>query len=230
MSDKKAPPKPAAAPAAPQQPPKPPPKWLLTIKKIISIIGVILKAIFKNPVVTGTINAIGKLGMLGWLKIFTCITLGLLSYTVYKTAPSWKRFWKLPFSATLLDVADRRETFGNDVDVIRYNNDLLAQQFVVQISKIVVNLVPGERSTRNPMVAFDLYVRTDTEEASVEIRKREKELQDHLQRFCEGLNYDQILNEEGKRVWKLKMKRELNLVLNTGQVKDVFFKTLLLKP
>ena len=80
------------------------------------------------------------------------------------------------------------------------------------------------------MVAFDLYVRTDTDAAAVEIKDREKQIQDHIQRFCEGLSYDQIQTEEGKLTWKNRIKRELNLVLNTGKVKEVFFKTLIIKP
>ncbi len=229
MSEKKE--VPAKTPSAPPQTPPPePPKWLITLKKIISAILTIIVSIFKNPFVIKIKSTITKLGALGWLKIFTCLSLAALTFVIYKTAPHWKKFWKLPYVTTFTDVADSKVLYPADVEVIRYNNDLLAPQFIVQISKIVVNIRPSKQSTQNPMIAFDLYVRTDNEEASIEVRKREKELQDHLQRFCEGLTYDQILTEEGKHIWKQKMKRELNLVLSTGRIKDIYFKTLLLKP
>lgn len=187
-------------------------------------------AITKSQFAQSTTSKIKKFGLLGWMKVLTVFVVGFLTYGVYKTAPHWKKLWKFPYPSTLETVADQKYSYAPDTKVIRYSNDLLAPQHFVLINKIVVNIKPGKLSTANPMVAFDLYVRTDNEAASVEIRDREKQIQDHLQRFCEDLSYDQVQSEEGKVSWKNRMKRELNLVLTTGRVKEVFFKTLLVKP
>ena len=226
-SKKPATPPPAAAPAAP---PAEPPAWLVKTKAIIATVGKTSKAIIGSPVIQKPKNIIKNFGLMGWMKVFTCIAVAFLTYTVYKTAPQWKKFWKLPYLSSLESVADSKHNYASDSKVIRYSNDLLLPQHVVLINKIVVNVRPGKLSTANPMIAFDLYARTDTNEAAVEIKEREKQIQDHLQRFCEGLQYDQIQTEDGKMTWKNKMKRELNLVLNTGKVKDIYFKTLLIKP
>ncbi|MES2769043.1 MAG: flagellar basal body-associated FliL family protein [Bdellovibrionota bacterium] len=231
MAESKDPKKPTTPPpaAAPEAPAEPPP-WLVKAKAIIAATGKVSKAIIGSPIIQRPKNIIKNFGLMGWMKVFTCFAVALLTYTVYKTAPQWKKFWKIPYLSTFESVADQKFNYASDSKVIRYSNDLLLPQHVVLINKIVVNVKPGKLSTANPMIAFDLYVRTDTSEASVEIKEREKQIQDHLQRFCEGLNYDQLQTEDGKQTWKNRMKRELNLVLNNGKVKDIFFKTLLIKP
>lgn len=230
MAENKDPKKPQAPPAAsaPETPAEPP-AWLVKTKAVLATMGKISKAILNSSLIQGPKKTIKSFGLMGWMKVFTCIAVALLTYTVYKTSPHWK-LWKLPYLSSLESVADHKFNYSADSKVVRYDNDLLLPQYTVLINKIVVNIRAGKLSTRNPMVAFDLYVRTNNEEASVEIKQREKQLQDHLQRFCEGLQYDQIITEDGKQTWKNRMKRELNLILNTGKVKEIFFKTLLIKP
>ena len=231
MADSKDPKKPPqAAPAGTPEAPPEPPAWLVKVKAIIAIIAKIFKTIIGSSIVQSTTKLIKNFGLMGWMKVFTVIAVAALTYTVYKTAPHWTRFWKLPYLSSLEGVADKKFNYASDTKVIRYSNDLLLPQHVVLINKIVVNVRPGKLSTVNPMIAFDLYVRTDNNEAAVEIKDREKQIQDHLQRFCEDLNYDQIQTEDGKLTWKNRMKRELNLILNNGKVKEIFFKTLLIKP
>lgn len=231
MADSKDPKNPPqAAPAGTPEAPAEPPAWLVKVKAIIATISKIFKAVIGSPAVQGTTRIIKNFGLMGWMKVFTVIAVAALTYTVYKTAPQWKKFWKLPYLSSLEGVADKKFNYATDAKAIRYSNDLLLPQHVVLINKIVVNVRAGRLSTANPMIAFDLYVRADSNEAAVEIKDREKQIQDHLQRFCEDLQYDQIQTEDGKLAWKNRMKRELNLVLNNGKVKEVFFKTLLIKP
>lgn len=220
--------------AAPTQPtaeaPKEPPKWLTQIKQIISLVTNAIQKILKSYIVIKTLVFIKKLGVLGWTKVFTIFALIFLGYGIYKTAPYWEKFWSTPYLATFEDVASSYIELTPDDEVITYNNDLLAPQHVVILNKIVVNIKPSKTSTSNPMVAFDLFVRTSNEEAAVEIKDREKQFQDHVQRLCEEFSYDSLLSEEGKQTWKNKIKRELNLVLTTGRIKEVLFKTLIIKP
>lgn len=231
MAESNDPKKPTTPPApAAAEPPKEPPPWLIKTKAIIGSLGKVSSAIINSPVIQKPKNVIKNFGLLGWMKVFTVFAVALLTYTVYKTAPTWKKFWRLPYLSSFETVANEKFNYASDTKVIRYSNDLLLPQHVVLVNKIVVNVKPGKLSTNNPMIAFDLYVRVDNPQAAVEIKEREKQIQDHLQRFCEGLQYDQIQSEDGKLTWKNRMKRELNLVLNTGKVKEIFFKTLLIKP
>lgn len=210
--------------------PKELPPWLVKAKAILAKTIDIAKKVIHSPAVQNTKNTIQSFGLWGWLKVFAVIAVGLITYGVYRTSPHWKSLWSLPYQSSFEHLADHKFAYASDTKVIRYSNDLLAPQHFVLINKIVVNIRPGRLSTNNPMLAFDLYVRTDTDTTAVEIRDREKQIQDHLQRFCEGIVYDHIQTEEGKMSWKNKMKRELNLILTTGKVRDVYFKTLVLKP
>jgi flagellar basal body-associated protein FliL len=212
----------------PQAQPQPPSKSVEKAKAIFNSSAKFFQTVTNSSAIQSPKNLIRDFGLMSWMKVFTCIAVGLLTYAVYKTAPQWEKLWGIPYLSSLEPLADQKYSYSSNV--VRYSNDLLAPQHFVLINKIVVNVKPGKLSTSNPMVAFDLYVRTDTEAAAVEIKDREKQIQDHLQRFCEGLPYDEIQSEEGKLTWKNRMKRELNLVLNTGRVKEVFFKTLLIKP
>jgi flagellar basal body-associated protein FliL len=230
MADKKEPDKKNPIPEKKGPPAKivEPPKIVVKAKALLASVAQISKSIIQSPTIQNPKNLIRDFGLLGWMKVFTCVAVALLTYAVYKTAPQWKKLWGLPYQSSLETVADHKFTHGSKI--VQYSNDLLSPQHFVLVNKIVVNVKPGKLSNSNPMVAFDLYVRTDTEAAAVEIKDREKQIQDHLQRFCEGLPYDEIQSEEGKLTWKNRMKRELNLILNTGRVKEVFFKTLLIKP
>jgi flagellar basal body-associated protein FliL len=229
MAENKDTKKPVEIKKAPPAPPKPPPPIVIKAKAFYESTIKLSKSVINSPIIQNPKNKIKDFGLLGWMKVFTCVAVALLTFAVYKTAPQWKKLWGLPYLSSLEGVANHKYSYTTS-NVIRYSNDLLAPQHFVLVNKIVVNVKPGKLSTANPMVAFDLYVRTDTEAAAVEIRDREKQIQDHLQRFCESLPYDEIQSEEGKQTWKNRMKRELNLVLNTGRVREVFFKTLLIKP
>lgn len=227
MADNKKNEKPAQPDA---QPAKPLPPFLLKLKKFALIVGEFLKKIKNSKTLNSGIAFIKKLGWMGWLKISSCILFVVLAAVAYKFVPHIKNIWKFPYLSSFHDVATNVREIPQDEDVIRYANDLLAPQYMVQINKVVVNLLPSARSTKNPMMAFDLYIRADSEEATVEIKTREKQFQDHLQRFTESLTYDQIQSEEGKQTWKLKMRKELNAILNNGKVRDIYFKNLIIKP
>ncbi len=227
MADDKKNEKPAPAPA---QPAKELPPFVLKLKKHLATLLELIQKIKKSKKLNSGLAFIKKLGWMGWLKISSCILFFVLIFVVYKYTPHIKNLWRFPYMSTFQEVATSSREIPADEDIIRYANDLLAPQYMVQLNKIVVNLLPSARSTRNPMMAFDLYIRADSEEATVEIKTREKQFQDHLQRFSESLTYDQIQTEEGKQTWKLKMRKELNAILNNGRIRDIYFKNLIIKP
>ncbi len=81
-----------------------------------------------------------------------------------------------------------------------------------------------------PMGAFEVIVQIDSRDTAIEIRDREVELHDHLQRVFEEETFSDLETELGKSRLKGKLKRELNQKLTQGWVKDISFKTFVLKP
>jgi flagellar basal body-associated protein FliL len=82
----------------------------------------------------------------------------------------------------------------------------------------------------NPMGAFEVIVQVDSKDTAIELRDREVELNDHLQRVFEEETFSDLETEIGKARLKTSLKRELNQKLTQGWVKDISFKTFVLKP
>lgn len=81
-----------------------------------------------------------------------------------------------------------------------------------------------------PMGAFELIVLLDSKDTAIEVRDREIEFNDQLQRVFEDETFSDLESELGKTRLKSRLKRELNQKLTQGWVKDVNFKTFILKP
>lgn len=212
------------------QPAKELPPIVVKLKKVLALLISLIQKIKNSKTLKNFVSSIKKLGIKGWLKVAASLILLISTFAVYKYIPYLKNIWKFPYISSFEAIGKKILTADESSEVVRYANDLLAPQHIVQLNKIVVNLLPSPRSTQNPMMAFDLYLRADSEEATVEIKNREKQFQDHLQRFSESLSYDQIQTEEGKQTWKLKMRKELNSILNNGRIRDIYFKNLIIKP
>ena len=77
----------------------------------------------------------------------------------------------------------------------------------------------------NPMGAFELVVELDSDDTAIEVRDREVEFFDHVQRVFEDETFRDLETVLGKDRLKSRIKRELNHKLTQGWVKDVKFKT-----
>src|SRR5262249_53247033 len=95
--------------------------------------------------------------------------------------------------------------------------------------KVKVNLRHTDEHP-NPMGAFELVVQLDSKDTAIEMSDREVEFFDLLQRTMEDESYDSMDSELGKGRFKSKLKHEFNQLLTQGWVKDINFKTAILKP
>lgn len=95
--------------------------------------------------------------------------------------------------------------------------------------KLVVNL-RRVNTYQNPMGAFEFYVELDSEDSALEVKAREHELHDRLQRALEGQSYNELAGKLGKNRVKDLLRREINAELTQGWVTEVYIKTMVLKP
>lgn len=102
-------------------------------------------------------------------------------------------------------------------------------EFMVQLNRLVVNLRPTDESSRNPMVLFELFIQTSTQEAAVEIKDKELEIRDLILRISESQTYNDLRSVEGKTKFKILIKRSLNKILQTGSVEQIYFKNFIYK-
>lgn len=103
------------------------------------------------------------------------------------------------------------------------------QRYEFLFTKMKVNLRPTQDNPL-PMGAFEFIVDLDSQNTSIEVRDREVEFRDLLQRTLEDETFKDLESDLGKIKLKSRIKRELNQKLTQGWVRDVSFKTFVLKP
>lgn len=124
------------------------------------------------------------------------------------------------------------EVFEYDpaTEVEPFYENLRAPQSIIMMPKMVVNLKRSSKSGPNPMGAFEFFIEGMAPEVVIEIKDREVEIRDRIQRTLEDFNFDQADSPEGKKMICEKIQKEVNLVLTTGKIKRVWLKTAILKP
>ncbi|MCC7402814.1 MAG: flagellar basal body-associated FliL family protein [Bdellovibrionales bacterium] len=154
--------------------------------------------------------------------------LGFLSLAAMNIAGRWLPALFDDYVASMAEVADHSETYPpSEVEGM---NDVFPQPtFTVLMEKIVVNL---KRSVvhPNPMGAFQFYVSVDSQETAIEVKDREKEILDYVQRAVEELTYEEVNEPGGRTQIKSLVRAEINRVLNQGRVQDVFIEVMISKP
>lgn len=111
-----------------------------------------------------------------------------------------------------------------------FDSSLRHPEYVVLLKRVVVNLRRAFKSRKNPMALFEFYLEASTQEAAVELREREVEFLDRLQRTIETMTYRELNTEIGKQRMKVAIRRDLNQVITKGRIKRVLIKTMTLKP
>lgn len=123
--------------------------------------------------------------------------------------------WDIPVDA------EARESF--------YNSSRIPKN-IFNLKKIVVNIQPSESSGPNPMVAFEFSLEGNSTEALLEIKDREGEILDQVQRTVESYSFDELNDMEGKKIVTDKVKTVINRVLTLGKIRQVYIQGIILKP
>ncbi|MGZ3743289.1 MAG: flagellar basal body-associated FliL family protein [Pseudobdellovibrionaceae bacterium] len=103
-------------------------------------------------------------------------------------------------------------------------------QNIMSLPKMVVNLHPSPTSGPNPMAAVEFFLEGQSAEAVVEVKDREIEIRDLLQRTMEEMTYAEMESVEGKQQLTEKLRQALNTHLTKGKIRRVFFKEAVVKP
>ncbi len=114
-------------------------------------------------------------------------------------------------------------------DLVKFYDAFPQPEHFVLLDKIVVNLkASGEHPL--PMMAMEVYVEVDSQETAIEIKDREKQVTDVVQRATEEYPYEDVITNAGKVKLKADIRHDVNEILNQGRVNKVFFQNLILKP
>ena len=101
-------------------------------------------------------------------------------------------------------------------------------EYYVLLHKVIVNLKASESSGDNPMGAFEIFVGADSQDTAIEVKDREPEIRDLVQRALETFTYDEAASLVGKERMKEVIRDRINAILNQGRVFNIYFNTFIL--
>ncbi|MFN8847377.1 MAG: flagellar basal body-associated FliL family protein [Bdellovibrionales bacterium] len=134
------------------------------------------------------------------------------------------------FIASLESIADKSwELNPNEMNEFFYNTVRIPKN-IFNLRRIVVNVRPSESSSENPMVALELSLEATSREALVEIKDREGEILDTVQRGLEELSYDEISGSGGRDSVVEKVRNRINSILTLGKIRHVYIVGSIFKP
>jgi flagellar basal body-associated protein FliL len=134
------------------------------------------------------------------------------------------------FLSSLEKIADKTwDLQPNEMNEYFYNTVRIPKN-IFNLRRIVVNVKPSENSGENPMVALELSLEATSREALVEIKDREGEILDTVQRGLEELTYDEISGSGGRDFVAEKVRNRINAVLTLGKIRHVYIVGSIFKP
>lgn len=189
-----------------------------------------IKALFR--VLLGTVRIFQQWPLTKKLALIVLILVGASGLTLLKwnLKGTWIPAIDRPLLKDFSSVADRIHSL-EDPQWVPLFQALRQPEHRYLFDKVVVNLKRSDFDPdTNPMGLFEFYVELDSKDTAIEVKSRELELLDLLQRTVEGESYSALSGEAGKQRLKNLIRQELNQVLNRGWVKDVYISNIVLKP
>lgn len=159
-------------------------------------------------------------------KVASILILSASISSLYFVSRVFVPKWLPMFSIQLLQSwADEGEVLGvvNDrQELMSFFEAFPEIEFQIRLTKVVVNLRRDERSGKNPMGLFEFFLGLDSRDTAIEVRDREKEIIDLVQRTLEGFTYHEATSYNGKIRIKAAIKDNINQILNQGAVQRIY--------
>jgi flagellar basal body-associated protein FliL len=134
------------------------------------------------------------------------------------------------FLNDLSKVSSQVYSYDSSHDLEPFYENLRVAQNLFLIPKLLVNIKPSSKSGKNPMAAFEFFLQGVSPEVVVELKDREVEFKDAIARTAEDFDFDVLDTIQGKKLLCDRIKKEVNLRLTTGKVRQVLIKTVIIKP
>lgn len=155
--------------------------------------------------------------------------IAVVSLILFTRQASWLPVINEPFYPSLVEFAEKSQTLTGPKDLKSLYRAFPQPEHIVQLNKLVVNL-KRENSDSVPMAAMEFYLELDSKETAIEIKDREKQVLDVIQRAVEEFTYSELNSAAGVVKMKSLVRSEVNNLLNQGRVTKVYQKTMILKP
>lgn len=187
------------------------------------------KILFKKIAVPIKIFKEATLGRKILLLSLVAIMAICVALVVANTRGVWLPQLNEPILQSLEEHAEMVEKFNHLAEGESFYSAFPQERYEFLFKKFKVNL---RRTPEHPlpMGAFEVIVLLDSKDTAIEVRDREVAFHDLLQRVFEEESFPDLESDLGKARLKGRIKRELNEQLTQGWVKEVSFRTFILKP
>lgn len=134
------------------------------------------------------------------------------------------------FIRSLLSWSERTWDLTSENTIETFYNTSRIPKNIFQLKRMVVNIQPSATSGTNPMAAYEFSLEGNSTEVLVEIKDREGEILDRVQRTIEEHTYDELNTPEGKKMISEKVRSTINRLLTLGKIRYVYIQGVILKP
>jgi flagellar basal body-associated protein FliL len=158
------------------------------------------------------------------------LVLGTLGFAYRAMTRGWIVDKQHLFVRSLEEWSSEKVKFDPAQELEPFFDSARVAQNLFSLKRVVVNLRASESSGPNPMAAFEIFLEGNSTEVIVEVKDRESEIRDRIQRLIEEMTYDQLNLPDGKQILIEKLRRDVNKLVTSGQIRKIYIKTVVIKP
>jgi flagellar basal body-associated protein FliL len=167
-----------------------------------------------------------KLGFVLTVTVLGMVTFGF--FYVVKSKLLYKESYK--FFGSMAEVASYTFLYNPETEAEAFYASPRVKTYSFQLRPIVLNLKRNDGSNRNPMGFFEFVLDGSSGDVLVEVKTRETEIVDIVQRVIETMKYEEIDSQDGKLMLKETLRKELNKILIEGSLRKVQIQSIIIKP
>jgi flagellar basal body-associated protein FliL len=167
-----------------------------------------------------------KVGFIITFSILGTLTFGF--FYVVKNSLLHRESFK--FFGSVGEFATYSFNYHPDTQSESFYSSPRVKTYSFQLKPIVINLKRKDGSTRNPMGFFEFVLDGSSGDVLVEVKTRETEIIDIVQRVVESMAYEELDSVEGKLKLKETLRKELNKILIEGSLRKVQIQSIIIKP
>lgn len=163
--------------------------------------------------------------------IFTFTVLGLVSFGYFYVVKSkllYKESYK--FFGSVAEISSYAFAYDLETESEALYGSPRVKTYSYQLRPIVINLKRNDGSARNPMGFFEFVLDGSSGDVLVEVKSRETEIADIVQRIVESMKYEELDSQDGKLILKETLRKELNKILVEGSLRKVQIQNIIIKP
>lgn len=166
--------------------------------------------------------------VLFFLASSSLIALTVIYYQMIKSKVLYRETYH--FWGTMAEVADYTFKYAPEAGFEPFYNSPRVKSYSFQMKPVVVNLRRNASQSNNPMGFFEFIFEGSSGDVVAEIKERESEFVDLVERVIEAQTYESLETVDGKDQLKEDLRREMNKQLTEGLIRKVDISNIFIKP